>query len=51
MLIDFRERERGERGGGEEREGEGEGGRERCKRETSIGCLSYMLQPGTEPAT
>ena len=38
MLIDFKERE-------------GERERHRCEKETSIGCLSYVPQPGTEPAT
>ena len=41
-LFIFRER-------GREREREGE--KHRCKRETSIGCLSYAPQPGTDPAT
>ena len=33
------------------REGEREGEKHRCERETYIGCLSYAPQPGTKPAT
>ena len=40
--FDFRERGREE---------EREGGKPRCERETSIRCLPYMPQPGTEPTT
>ena len=39
MFIDFREKGR-----------KGEGGRER-ERETLIGCLLYVPQPGIKPAT
>ena len=42
MLVDFRE-------GG--REGDREEEKHRCARETSIDCLLYMSQPGTEPTT
>ena len=42
MLIDFRQRGR--------REGE-KGDKHGCERETSIGCLSYTPQPGTELIT
>ena len=33
------------------REGEREGGEHQCERETSIGCLLYVLRMGTWPAT
>ena len=32
-------------------EGEREGEKHRCERETLLGCLSYTPQPGIEPAT
>ena len=41
-LTDFKERRR---------EGEREGEKHQCERETPIGCLSFALQPGTEPVT
>ena len=40
MLIDVRERGR---------EGEREAEKHQCKRETSVGCLSYAPRWGTEP--
>ena len=43
MLIDFNKE-------GSEREGERKE-REEKRRKTSIGCLSYVPQPGTEPTT
>ena len=33
------------------RVGERQGEKDRCERETWIGCLSYVPKPGTEPAT
>ena len=42
MFTDFAERER-------ERVGERE--KHQCQRETSLGCLSYLPQPGIEPET
>ena len=41
-LLIFRERGR---------EGEREGEKHECERETSIGCLSYAARPGTKSAT
>ena len=42
MLINFR---------GRGREGEREGEKHRCERETSISATLYMPQPGTKPTT
>ena len=44
ILFSFDFRERG-------RKGEREGEKQRCERETLIGCLLYTLQPGTKTTT
>ena len=48
MFIDLRERVRQRE---TEREREAKREKDKCKRETSICCLPYMLQWGIEPTT